>query len=488
MEDRYEYSLIVFMSGFVSMGFEMVAGRLFEPIFGSSVFVWGSVIGSVLLGLGLGYYVGGKISREIKDRDGFITSVFLLLALIIILVGLFIDPLADILSITDGITESLVPSILTLGPVAFLFGTINPVVIEIIEGHKGETSGTIFFASTFGGIFGTFIATFYLIPFQGLTSTVFLFCALLLVISSYLIFIKNVNEHVSYIIVVLLIGITVLSGIPLENNPQGTIHSEEGLNKNIKIIEHTENNNVIRKMTFDNPNTIQSAVYKNNTDRIYLEYTGYTLIPLFDKQKIDNSLIIGGGGYKIPRLIHNISNSTIKVIEKDRVVYELAQEYMYYSEEKYPRINTSIADGREYIENSNKTYDYILLDAYGAENIPTHMTTVEYYNQVKNTLDEDGYLVVNIADNGRFFRSQYKTMKSVFPNYNSYTFRTTPSTNNNIIILTNRNLSEERINENSRSSPHNLTEVFDNRYKDIEVSTVPIITDDKNPSDIFIGY
>ena len=45
----------VFLSGGVLLGLEIVASRVLAPYFGSSLFVWGALIGVVLAGLSIGY-------------------------------------------------------------------------------------------------------------------------------------------------------------------------------------------------------------------------------------------------------------------------------------------------------------------------------------------------------------------------------------------------------------------------------------------------
>ena len=56
---KYVLELIVFLSGAVVMTFELVGSRLLSPYFGNSIFIWTSLIGIIMAGLSLGYYLGG---------------------------------------------------------------------------------------------------------------------------------------------------------------------------------------------------------------------------------------------------------------------------------------------------------------------------------------------------------------------------------------------------------------------------------------------
>ena len=50
-------------SGFFLMLVELLSGRLIAPFFGNSIYVWGSVIFIFMLGLSIGYLLGGIYSR-----------------------------------------------------------------------------------------------------------------------------------------------------------------------------------------------------------------------------------------------------------------------------------------------------------------------------------------------------------------------------------------------------------------------------------------
>ena len=55
-------AVAVFLSGAVLLGVEIAASRVLAPTFGSSLYVWGALIGVVLSGLALGYAIGGAVA------------------------------------------------------------------------------------------------------------------------------------------------------------------------------------------------------------------------------------------------------------------------------------------------------------------------------------------------------------------------------------------------------------------------------------------
>ena len=54
--------LLAFTGGFVIMSLELLGGRVLAPYFGSSIYVWGSIITVFMLSLALGYLIGGRWS------------------------------------------------------------------------------------------------------------------------------------------------------------------------------------------------------------------------------------------------------------------------------------------------------------------------------------------------------------------------------------------------------------------------------------------
>ena len=59
---RWFLFLTAFITGAVVMALEILGSRLLAPVFGSSLFVWGALIGVILAAMSSGYAFGGWIS------------------------------------------------------------------------------------------------------------------------------------------------------------------------------------------------------------------------------------------------------------------------------------------------------------------------------------------------------------------------------------------------------------------------------------------
>lgn len=158
---------LAFVSGFIIMSIELLGGRILAPYFGSSIFVWGSIITVFMLSLSLGYLMGGKLSLRnpsLKQHGSFfVLAAFLLIPLI-----LFGNQLMEalFLVIEDPRYGSLIVSMLLFFLPTAVLGMIAPYSVRLLvidSNHSGHVAGTLYFISTLGSALGTLATSFYLV-------------------------------------------------------------------------------------------------------------------------------------------------------------------------------------------------------------------------------------------------------------------------------------------------------------------------------------
>ena len=159
--------LIAFSSGFVIMSFELLGGRLLNPWFGSSIYVWGSVISVFMIALALGYLLGGKLSLYSPSLRKL--GVFLILGCI------FIAPqsyLAEAVMswvferVLDPRGGSLLAAMTLFVPATIVLGAISPYSVRLLVNstrQSGNVAGKLYFVSTIGSALGTIGTSFYFV-------------------------------------------------------------------------------------------------------------------------------------------------------------------------------------------------------------------------------------------------------------------------------------------------------------------------------------
>src|SRR4051794_7778307 len=182
---------LVFAGGFASIGVELTASRLLAPYFGSSTFIWASLIGLTLAFLALGYFLGGRLA----DRRPEPVVLYVVTAIAAVAIGII--PFVSRPLLTGSLQAfreldagafygSLVGTLLLLAPPVTLLGFISPFAIRLRlsdVASAGKTSGSLYALSTIGSITGSFIPALVLIPLIG-TAATFIALSLALLVPS----------------------------------------------------------------------------------------------------------------------------------------------------------------------------------------------------------------------------------------------------------------------------------------------------------------
>jgi hypothetical protein len=167
---------LVFICGAVVMSFEILGSRVLAPNFGSSVFVWGSLISVFLAGLSTGYYLGGRIA-DMNPSSRKLGLIIIIPGILFLTFPLYSVPIADWIFAKDlGVRSSplLASAILFFMPAVFL-GIVSPYTAKLMicSLHtSGKTIGTLYALSTFGSIIGTLVTSFYLITIAGVNALI----------------------------------------------------------------------------------------------------------------------------------------------------------------------------------------------------------------------------------------------------------------------------------------------------------------------------
>src|SRR5213082_4102128 len=170
---------LVFISGMASLGVEFGAARLLAPYFGTSLYVWGVLIGLILIYLSAGYVIGGRLA----DRHPSDTVLYQITAWAGLWIGVI--PLVSypiLLASQQGFRElsiglvggTLVAVMLLFAVPVILLGCVSPFAIRLLLKNVESgvnTAGRVYALSTAGSILGTFLPVFWFIPSFGTRPT-----------------------------------------------------------------------------------------------------------------------------------------------------------------------------------------------------------------------------------------------------------------------------------------------------------------------------
>ena len=163
------YTLVVLL-GILSMGFQLLASRLLNPFFGSSLIVWAWLISTFLAAFSLGSMVGGWISDAPTPRRERAQWVAGALAVGSLAFTAFFGRvvLGQIEVAFAEITTGLLVACLALFflPVTTL-SSFGPQCVQYLAARgtpPGKASGLVYGVSTLGNIAGVMLTAFVLIP------------------------------------------------------------------------------------------------------------------------------------------------------------------------------------------------------------------------------------------------------------------------------------------------------------------------------------
>jgi spermidine synthase len=195
----------------------------------------------------------------------------------------------------------------------------------------------------------------------------------------------------------------------------------------------TQDIDEIRTLRFGKQGTRQSVVKMDDLDYLGLPYAKSAMIGLAFTEQLDRILVLGVGAGNIPMFLRkHYSDAQIDVVDIDPQIIALAKQYFNFLEDDF--LQAYAQDGRAFVENVQKPYDLIFLDAYTAAGIPKHLATKEFLRSLKKALKPSGAIIANMWSTPKvnpLYRSMLRTYQEVFQEV--YTLRV-PTAGNKIVI------------------------------------------------------
>ena len=382
--------VVIFVTSFAVMSLELASSRLLMPHFGSSIFVWGTLISVVLLALSVGYWVGGRLADRRSPRH--------LLAVLLLGAGVWVA-LADLAAaplltktVTLGVIGGtlLVTVLLFLAPMAAL-GAMTPAILKMrIDDPDtvGAASGSVFFLSSLGSIAGTVATTFVGIPLLGTTRTIAILAALLTALGAVVL---PRRRGLAALMALAIVPTAVLPP-PLAPPIAGLLFEAESPYQYVRVAEIDGQRFLL--LNHDRPfSSFNSFLGPELLTGYYFD--DLALAPAM-APAARRALVLGMGAGTVVGQMHVLyPDLVIDAVELDEVVVRVARDYFGLPEDE--RVRVFAAGGRAFLQGVEERYDTIVVDVFqNGPYIPFHFSTREFYALVAARLAPGGLLVVNI--------------------------------------------------------------------------------------------
>lgn len=418
---------LVFIGGFASIGVELTASRLLAPYFGSSTFIWASLIGVTLAFLSLGYLLGGKLADR-QPRPELLYAVTAVAAITIALLPLVARPLlheslAAFRTLDAGaFYGSLAGTLFLMAPPITLLGFISPFALRLQIANvasAGNTAGSLYALSTVGSIAGSFLPVLVLIPLIGTAATfVVLSLALLAPAVAGLIAVRA-RPLALVAIVGALAAPTLALAVPGGIRPPDRgelLHEQESAYNYIQVVVDGGQ----RELILNEGHAIHS-IYNPGQLLTGGPWDYFMVAPLLvageEAHPPRDVMLIGlAGGTVARQLSAAYGPIPIDGVEIDPDIVAVGRQY--FGLDELANVNVEIADGRYALKTSDRSYDLIGVDAYRQPYIPFQLTSREFFQEVADHLCPGGVAVVNAGRTTTDFRlvdALGATMRDVFP-------------------------------------------------------------------------
>ncbi len=424
---RFPLLLIVFFGGLVTLGVELAASRLLAPFFGTSLLVWATLIGLILVYLSAGYWLGGLWA----DRSPHLATLIGIVSASAVLIGLVPLIAAPVLRLSvEGFARldagllggSFVGVLLLFTAPMILLGCVSPfairLAVEEVE-HAGRTAGQLYALSTLGSFVGTFLPVLWLIPAYGTRWTFWLFALTLLAVAA-LAALLGARRALAWPVLG-FVGVLVVAlwaqGQPIKPGAN-LMYEGESLYHYIRVVEKDG-----ARLLELNEGQGTHSLYRPGVGTTGSVWDFYLLAPLFNPAPYDpfaqekSWAIIGVAAGSTPRAIQTVyGDEPVTGVEIDGRVVEVGRRF--FAMDELHNLDVVIEDGRTWLAHDTGRYDVIGIDAYRQPYIPFHLTTVEFFADTRAHLTPSGVVAINVGrapDDWRLVDALATTMKQVFP-------------------------------------------------------------------------
>ena len=393
---------LAFTGGFVTMAVEMIAARALAPFFGTSAFIWATVI-AVVMGL---IFIGNLMGGRLADRGYSLEKLCYVQLIAALLIPLFSHPV--ILLLYAGfhklpeswfiIGTAMILSVLVISSPVLLLACISPWLIGILSDGQtgaGGIAGRIYSVSTLGGLTGTFVPVLVLVPLIGIRLSFTIISLYLSLCAAGILFLCGRRKKA--LILIVCVGLSNTLIFAPANRPHGIVFQDESVYNSIWV---RDNERCVDLMVNERK-AIQSRLYRDASVLPHDVWGMYLTAPMFAEAKADKKILfLGlGGGSAAHYFSRYFPEYEMWGVEIDGAIINVARRHFNIDEVPLQVINT---DARLYLTRTDIRFDVIIVDAYSFPYLPGHLSTVEFMRLLRERLHFGGVVLYNVGHDRSF--------------------------------------------------------------------------------------
>ncbi len=439
--------LAILTTGFSGFFVQMLLLREFLIIFTGNELSIGIILTSWLISEGIGSYLSGKKSKNfISNEENFsiLTTIFTIYFSFSIYLIRILKNILDI-SINQpvGVFQILYSSFLILFLPAFIHGalfTLSCKIYSNILDEKRKSAGYAYIYETTGTILGGVIWTFLLSINRFHSFYISFLISSLNFFTSFLvaIFLFNKDKIKIKIIKIFSIFLFLLNNYLIFTNYPEKIHKISLLKqwKGLNIINY-QNSIYGNICLIENQQQYSFFLNGRHLSTIPIpdiEYIRkFVHLPLLLHPKPEKVLIISGNFEMINEVLKYETIKLIEYVEIDKTLIQIINTLPYHLTKVFKNQKVKIIneDGRFYLSKTKESYDLIFLGiSEPSDLLSNRFFTKEFFNIVKNKLNEDGILVFDLFGSLSYpnqeliklHRCIFETLNLIFKGYNASTY------------------------------------------------------------------
>jgi len=406
---------VVVATGVASVATQLLTIREFLSLLSGNEFIIAIILFNWLFLGGLGTFLAGPFSK----KNTSVKSLYWISTCLLILAPLQLIAIRKLHSLiffhgsSIGFYPSLAYCLFSITPYSLLIGFLLPYSLMVIRNHNENYPGTrIYIYDNIGDILGgalfSFVLVYYTTPLQAVC-----FTQVPLLIVLYKLYTSAFNAKLPAMtgfalgLVVLLFALVIETSTIIPTNGK-LVHYQETPYGRIQIIQDHE-----QFTLFQNGRPVFSSQNLSAAEEI-IHY------PLSQVDSVRNVLLISAERLMIAE-VKKYNPGSIDYVELDPAITDA--ELRFGLLEKLPEMNIIHQDGRQYLAQTQKKYDAIILNLPEPDTFQTNrFFTEQFFSTACQRLHENGILSFSvkgfdnyISDNElQKISSIYHTARQVF--------------------------------------------------------------------------